>query len=150
MSDATIAKIAVPLVGQRFSMHFGLSTAFAVFEVDRAQRKILSRVIVPLPRQHACGMAGWMMEHGVRTVVVGGLGRGALANLMSAGVEAFAGAPGAAPESLAQACLDGQLQPAVATCAGHDHSHKHTHEHDHDHGHEPAGSCHSHSHPKSE
>jgi predicted Fe-Mo cluster-binding NifX family protein len=48
MTEPNIQKIAVPLDGEQFSMHFGQSTAFAVFEVDAAQRKIINRVVVPL------------------------------------------------------------------------------------------------------
>lgn len=139
MTDVAITKIAVPLAGEQFSMHFGQSTAFAVFAVDGAQRKIIDRVVLPLPGQHACGMTGWLRDQGVQTVIVGGLGRGALANLAAARVVVYAGIAGATPEALVQACLEGRLQPAVASCAGH------AHDHGHQHGQE--GSCHGHSQP---
>jgi predicted Fe-Mo cluster-binding NifX family protein len=135
MTEVVTSKIAVPLAGEDFSMHFGQSTAFAVFVVDGPQRKIISSVILPLPGQHACGMIGWMIEHGVQTVIVGGLGRGALANLEAARVNVYAGIPGTAPAVLVQACLDGQLQLATATCPGHAHG-----EHSHHHGHNHEGS----------
>jgi predicted Fe-Mo cluster-binding NifX family protein len=110
-------------------MHFGQSTAFAVFRVDGVQRKIVDCTILPLPGQHACGMVGWLREQGVQTLIVGGLGRGALANLAAARMDIYAGTPGAAPVALVQACLEGRLQPATASCAGHAHGAEHTHSH---------------------
>ena len=73
MTELNAQKIAVPLAGEQFSTHFGQSTAFAVFEVDAPHRKIISRRVLPLSGQHACGMTGWLGEQGVRTVIVGGL-----------------------------------------------------------------------------
>ena len=144
MTESNKQKIAVPLAGEQFSMHFGQSTAFAVFEVDAPQRKILNRVVVPLGDQHACGMVGWLQQQGVQSVIVGGLGRGALANLVAAQVAVYAGIPGAAPEALVQACLEGRLPSAIASCAGHGHDHGHHHEHGQE------GACHGHAQPAAE
>ena len=144
MTEPNIQKIAVPLAGEQFSMHFGQSTAFAVFEVDAAQRKIINRVVVPLADQHACGMVGWMQQQGVQTVIVGGLGRGAVANLTAAGVSLYAGIPGATPEAQVQACLEGRLRTAIASCGGHADGHGHHHAHGHE------GSCHGHAQPATE
>ena len=144
MPEVITSKIAVPLAGDEFSMHFGQSTAFAVFEVDQMQRKIVGSVVLPLPGQHACGMIGWMMEQGVQTVIVGGLGRGALANLAASRVHVYAGSPGTAPAVLVQAFLDGHLQPATATCGGHAHGHENRHDHGHQSCNHKGSSCESH------
>ena len=144
MTDIDTQKIAVPLAGEQFSMHFGQSTALAVFEVDLVQRRILGHKVRPLLGQHACGMTEWLKEEGVQTVIVGGLGRGAVANLTAAQINVFAGISEAAPEALVQACLEGRLRPAIASCAGHNHDHGHPHEHGHN------GACHGHAQPAAE
>lgn len=146
MSEVNTTRIAVPLAGEQFSMHFGQSTAFAVFEVDAVQRKIVGHKIMPLPGQHACGMVGWLTEQGVQTVIVGGLGRGALTNMVAAHLAVYAGIPGVAPAALVQACLEGRLLSATATCAGHTHGDAHQEGH----GHGQEGSCPRHTQPATE
>ncbi|MEI8194483.1 MAG: NifB/NifX family molybdenum-iron cluster-binding protein [Phycisphaerae bacterium] len=135
MSEVSTKKIAVPLAGERFSPHFGQATAFALFEVDPTQRKIVGQTVLPLPGQHACGMAGWLREQGVQMVIVGGLGRGALANLATAHIDVFAAIAATTPEALVQACLEGRLQSATASCGnGHEHGKGHALGHGHGHG----------------
>lgn len=146
MSEISITKIAVPMAGQQFSAHYGQTTAFAVFEVDQAHRKIVSQTILPLPGEHACGMAGVLKDMSVQAVIVEGLGRGALANLSAAKLKVYAAIPGTTPELLVQACLDGRLQEATASCGhgqeqGHGHHHQHQHQHGQHHGQGHQGAC---------
>jgi predicted Fe-Mo cluster-binding NifX family protein len=115
----------------------------STFEVDAAQRKITGRRDFPLLGHHACGFREWLREKGVGTMIVGGIGRGAIANLQAARISVCAGDSSRDVETLVQAYLDGGLNAATANC---DHSHGQAHDHGHEHGHGHGGACHCHSH----
>ncbi len=144
MTDVGVKRIAVPVVGERFSEHFGQSTGFAVFEVDAG--KVVGQRMAAVPGEHVCGMAGWLREQGVGTVIVGGLGRGALANLEAAGMEVCAALSGATPAGQVEAWLAGRLPQTLAGCPGHGHEHGHGEGHGESHGHMGVheGGCHGH------
>jgi predicted Fe-Mo cluster-binding NifX family protein len=140
MPPSSITKIALPLAGDQFSSHFGQATSFAVFEVDTARRQILGRHDFPLLGQHACGFASTLREKGVDVLIVGGIGRGAIANLQAAQIAVCAGDPSLGVEALVQAFLAGQADPAQSNC-----NHDHDHGHEHGEGHQGACHCQSHS-----
>lgn len=140
MSDLNIKKIAIPMAQERFSAHFGQTTAFAVVEVDMVEHKIIRQSVQPLPGAHACGMAGWLREQKIDAVIVGGMGSGALANLSAAKIEVLAALPPVTPEALAQAYMDGRLKPATSSC-GHGHEPGHEHGHGNSHGHAEGHTC---------
>lgn len=108
--------VAVVKEGDRVSPHYGRSEGFVLAEVDDGSVK--SRSIIQAPSQHSCGgLAELFLKHRVDTVIVGGIGGGAVQHLNAAGINVVAGASGGIDEVLAS-FLDGSLVLGDAVCSG--------------------------------
>ena len=99
------------------SPHFGHSPAFVVAELD-GQTVVTSRVVVSPGHGAGCSMPGFVRQLGASTLIVGGLGAGAVAGLASAGIEVVAGVSGSAAAALA-ALVKGELASGPSSCSGH-------------------------------
>ena len=83
--------LAIPTSEGRLHGHFGGCTQFALVEADPDQRKILSIRTVAAP-PHAPGLfPRWLREQGANVVIVGGIGRRALAIFAQQGIEVRGG-----------------------------------------------------------
>ncbi len=93
---------------------------------------IESRSIETAPG-HECGaLAGVFARHGVETVIVGGIGAGAIAHLRAAGIKVVSGAAGDIDEVLSS-FVGGGLQSQDAVCAGEHGTSGQCHHHGSDH-----------------
>lgn len=129
--------IALPIVGNRFSSHFGQSRSFAVFETDDGTKQIVKRWEIPVPDQGGCSVIPAVLaKQGVNVVLAGGMGAGAVNKLRLAGIEAIVGVVGADPEAIVLDYLKGQLAHSNDTCQHHEghghggHCHRHGSHHD--------------------
>jgi predicted Fe-Mo cluster-binding NifX family protein len=113
--------VAIVAEGERVSPHFGRSEGFILAEVDDGSVK--SRSAVQAPTRHECGaLAGLFAQHKVDTVIVGGIGAGAIGHLKATGIEVVSGAAGDIDEVLSD-FIEGKLLSGDAVCSGdHDHS----------------------------
>ena len=108
--------VAVVKEGERVSPHYGQSEGFILAEVDKGSIK--SRSTIQAPAQHSCGgLAELFLQHRVDTVIVGGIGGGAIQHLSAAGINIVAGASGNIDEVLTS-YVDGSLVPGEAVCGG--------------------------------
>lgn len=133
-------KIAIPHENGRLHGHFGGCREFAVIEVDNHTKTTLSQQVIPAPEHKPGAFPRWLQRQGVKTIIVGGIGRRALDIFAQQGIEVRAGQPGAAIEALVAQYLGGALTGTPEGCAGH--GHHHDHGHGHRHGHEPGGHPH--------
>jgi predicted Fe-Mo cluster-binding NifX family protein len=109
-------RLAIVKEGDRVSSHYGRSEGFVLAEIDNGSIK--SREVVPAPSEHSCGgLAELFLKHQVETVIVGGIGGGALQHLNAAGINIVAGASGGIEEVLSS-YLDGSLVSGDAVCGG--------------------------------
>ena len=117
--------VAIVKDGENISSHYGQSEGFVLAEVDKGS--IVSSNVIPAPIQHSCGgLAQLFIQHRVYTVIVGGIGGGAIGHLNAAGINVVAGASGKIDDVLSS-YLDGTLVPGEAACGG---------------GHGQSGQCH--------
>ena len=141
-------KIAVTYENGQIFQHFGHTEQFKIYEID-GDRIVASEVVDTNGSGHGA-LAGFLMQHGVNTLICGGIGGGAINALTQAGITVYAGAQGSC-DACVEALIAGTLaQNGEATCDCHGHDHEHIHEHgescgchghhDHD-GHEGCG-CH--------
>ena len=84
-------------------------------------------------------LAGFLRRHGVDTLICGGIGGGAKAALVEAGIRLYCGASGSADEA-AQALLNGTLVYNADIVCSHHHEHERGHDNCHTGG--CGGSCH--------
>ena len=109
--------VAIVKDGELVSSHYGQSEGFILAKVDNGS--IVASSLVPAPAEHSCGgLAQLFVQHGVDTVIVGGIGGGAIQHLNAAGISIVAGASGNIDEVLAS-YIDGTLVPGEAACGWH-------------------------------
>ncbi len=109
-------KIAIPLDGERLSMHFGHCERFAVVEVDREQRVIRGREDVEAPPHSPGLLPPWLAGHDVELVLAGGMGARAQNLFARHGVKVITGVPDAAVEELVRLWLKGDLVTGENVC----------------------------------
>ncbi len=116
------------LASQVFN-HFGSAPKFVI--VDIVTSEFLSISNSDKVHQHgACNPVAGLDGHHVDAIVVGGIGRGALHKLNSAGIRAFKANGGSISENIDMLKL-GTLAEYLPghTCGGHGHSHSDGHDH---------------------
>ena len=101
--------------------HFGSAPAFLIVNTDVGTYRT-----VVTAGHHMCGAIGTFQKENVESVIVGGIGMGALHRLAAAGIQVFAAQHATVDENLA-ALKAGQL-PVMSldgACAHHGHDHGH-------------------------
>lgn len=112
-------KIAVTYENGQIFQHFGHTAQFKLYEV--ADGSVLRSEIVDTNGSGHGALAGFLMQHGVDTLICGGIGGGAQMALAQAGIRLIGGVSGDANAAV-QALLSGTLgyNPDVR-CSHHDH-----------------------------
>ncbi|HJX62619.1 MAG TPA: NifB/NifX family molybdenum-iron cluster-binding protein [Polyangia bacterium] len=110
--------------------HFGSAPAFVIANTEAGTYRS-----VTTGGQHMCGAIGTLQKENVASIIVGGIGMGALNRLAAAGIQVFAAQHATVDENLA-ALKAGQL-PLMSldgACASHGHGHGHGDGDGHGHG----------------
>ena len=116
-----IMRIAVTYENGTIFQHFGHTEQFKLYEA--ADGKITHAEVVDTNGSGHGALAGFLMQHGVDTLICGGIGGGAQAALAEAGIKLYGGVSGDA-DAAVSALLSGNLgyDPNVH-CDHHDHAH---------------------------
>lgn len=114
-------KIAVTYENGQIFQHFGHTSQFKIYEIQ--DNKIASSQVIDTAGSGHGALAGFLMQHGIDTLICGGIGGGAQNALAQAGIKLYGGVAGNA-DAAVQALLDNNLQfnPNVH-CSHHDHQH---------------------------
>ena len=117
-------KIAVTYENGEIFQHFGHTEAFKIYDI--ADGKVVSAEVVDTNGSGHGALAGFLVAHGVDTLICGGIGGGAQNALAQAGIRLFGGVSGNADEAV-NALLAGNLgyNPNVH-CDHHDHEAGHS------------------------
>ena len=67
-------RYAVPVSSGGLSAHFGHCEHFALFDVDKEKKEIISKELVPSPGHQPGLLPEWLAEQGVSLVIAGGMG----------------------------------------------------------------------------
>ena len=109
--------IAIPYADGEIFPHFGKSTQFKIYAIE--DDKVVSADVRETGGIGHEDLGIWLLTQGVKAVVCGGIGPGALGALVAAGITPLAGVSGSADEAI-EKLLAGTLQVAQsATCGGH-------------------------------
>ena len=112
-------KIAVTYENGEIFQHFGHTEAFKIYDI--ADDKVVSAEVVDTNGSGHGALAGFLVAHGVDTLICGGIGGGAQNALAQAGIRLFGGVSGNADEAV-NALLAGNLGYAPDVhCNHHDH-----------------------------
>lgn len=113
-------RIAIPVVNDQLSMHFGHCERFVFFDVDHQGGRILNREEVPAPPHQPGFLPQWMAQRKVDLVLAGGMGPRAQGLFAQYGIRVITGAPPIDPEEAVRSLLAGTLQTGANVC---DHGH---------------------------
>lgn len=117
-------KIAVTYENGEIFQHFGHTETFKIYDI--ADGKVVSAEVVDTNGSGHGALAGFLVAHGVDTLICGGIGGVAQNALAQAGIRLFGGVSGNADEAV-NALLAGNLgyNPNVH-CDHHDHEAGHS------------------------
>ena len=117
----SVMKIAVPYENGQIFQHFGHTEQFKIYEI--ADGAIVRAETANTNGSGHGALAGFLMQHGVDTLICGGIGGGAQAALAEAGIRLYGGVSGEA-DAAVNALLAGNLGfDPDAHCSRHDHAH---------------------------
>lgn len=116
-------KIAVTYENGEIFQHFGHCENFKIYET--ANQKVLSSQVVSAAGSGHGALAGFLQQHGVETLICGGIGGGARTALADAGIQIYPGVTGNADECV-NALLNNSLSYDPDTMCSHHHEGGHT------------------------
>jgi predicted Fe-Mo cluster-binding NifX family protein len=113
-------KVAVPIVQNQFSTHFGGAEKFLVFEVDEKKKEIISSK-EELPPPHETGTyPEFLRSLKVNVVIVEGMGPRAVSMLESYGIQVILGIKGySEPKKIVLDFLEGRIEATGESCQDH-------------------------------
>ncbi|MEA4816350.1 MAG: NifB/NifX family molybdenum-iron cluster-binding protein [Lachnospiraceae bacterium] len=114
-------KIAVASEGKKVTEHFGHCEGFTIFDTEN--NKIKSMEFIQNPGHKPGFLPVFLHEKGVKVIISGGMGGGAIDIFNEKGVEVVTGASGDA-ETVVNSYLKGELKSTGSVC----HEHKHADE----------------------
>jgi len=117
-------KLAVPTRAGQVDEHFGHCESFTIYAVDDNKAVVGRESFTPPP---ACGcksnLIPTLVEMGVKVLVAGNMGEGAVVRLGQAGIQVFRGAKGDVGEAV-QAWQNGTLKDSKVVCLEHGAGHE--------------------------
>ena len=115
-------RIAVTYENGQIFQHFGHTEQFKIYEINDG--KIVSSKVIDTTGQGHGALAGLLGTCQVDTLICGGIGGGAQAALVAAGIKLYGGVSGSC-DAAVEALLNGDLafNPNVK-CNHHDHNHE--------------------------
>jgi len=122
-------KIAIPTKNNQVDSHFGHCEYFSIVELT-ADNKIGSIELMESPQGCGCksNVANHLADMGVKVMLAGNMGQGAVNKISSAGIQVYRGCSGDVRE-LVEAYLQERVEDSGMTCAGHGESADHVCQH---------------------
>ena len=114
-------KIAVTYENGQIFQHFGHTEQFKIYEID-GDRIVASEVVDTNGSGHGA-LAGFLMQHGVNTLICGGIGGGAQAALAEVGIKLYGGVSGEADAAVNALLASALAYDPNVRCDHHDHAH---------------------------
>ena len=108
-------RIAVPVMDNLLSTHFGHCQEFHLFDVENKEIKNISKEVPP---PHEPGiLPKWLHEQGATDVISGGMGQRAIRIFNDQKINVYVGAPIEEPEKLVKDFLSGHLPTTANMCS---------------------------------
>lgn len=129
-------KIAVTYKDGNVFQHFGHTEQFKVYDIEDGKIQMTS--VVDTNGNGHGALAGILKNHGINTLICGGIGDGAKRALAEAGIELYGGVSGDADQAVADLLSDSLKYNPNVVCnhhSEHHHGDGHNCGNHHDHGH---------------
>lgn len=122
-------KIAVPVTeNNEIDDHFGHCESYSIYTILDTNAIIATESIEAEP---GCGcksnIANILADNGVKVMLAGGIGSGAINKLNKAGIDVVRGCSGNPTDSV-NLFLQGLLTDSGESCSAHEHDHEHGHQ----------------------
>lgn len=113
-------KIAIPTIGNLIDGHFGHCESFMIFTIND-KKEIISEERLSPPEGCGCksNIVPEMAKMGIKLLIAGGIGQGAINILTSNGIEVIRGCVGDARAAVS-AWINGKLEDGGETCHSHE------------------------------
>jgi predicted Fe-Mo cluster-binding NifX family protein len=109
-------KVAIPLVKNQLSSHFGHCEAFALLEVDDATKTITQQTRHDAPPHEPELLPKWLHGLGANVIIAGGMGQRAMNLFYMQGIHVVLGITSGTPEQLVLDYLQGTLKSSANLC----------------------------------
>ena len=109
-------RIAIPLTEGRLSQHFGHCEKFAIIQIDKDRKKIVSRQDITPPAHEPGALPKWLHGMDVDVVIAGGMGQRAQQLFAENQIEVIIGAPAESVEEIIAAYLKDALVAGENIC----------------------------------
>lgn len=109
-------KIAIPLVNGKLCDHFGHCEKFAIFTIDRTNRKIIAKKEMNPPAHQPGVFPYWLSHNGVKLIIAAGMGQRAQKLFADYNISYLVGAQGVVPDDLVKNYLNDQLDTQENLC----------------------------------
>ena len=110
-------KIAVPLIANVLSEHFGQCEQFGIYTIEDNQIKE-SKLLKPPPHQPGV-LPRWLQEQGVDVIIASGMGMKAQSMFDEKGITVVCGAASIDSEEIVARYLNGTLETSENICDRH-------------------------------
>ncbi len=107
--------IAIPVVQEQLSQHFGHCDYFRFYHIDKDKNIILTEDKTPPPHEPGV-LPKWLSAEKANVIITGGMGMHAQRLFEQYGIEVVLGAPSGAPECIVQEWLEGKLESGENSC----------------------------------
>ncbi len=111
-------KIAVASEGKMITEHFGHCEGFNIYDTENGQ--IAKSEFVHNPGHRPGFLPNFLNDKGVKVIISGGMGGGAIDIFNEKGIEVIVGASGSA-DAAVKRYLDGELKSTGSVCHQHQH-----------------------------
>lgn len=115
-------KIALPSRQNVIDDHFGHCEYYTIFTIDNNKKEIISQETLTAPAGCGCksNIAQTLSDMGIKIMLAGNMGAGAVNVLNNSGIEVLRGCTGDVKE-VVQKWLDGSLVDSGDSCHAHEH-----------------------------
>ncbi|NRT87083.1 putative Fe-Mo cluster-binding NifX family protein [Clostridium beijerinckii] len=119
--EVYIMKIALPSRNNNIDDHFGHCEYYTIFTVDTQSKKIIDSETLESPAGCGCksNIASTLSDMGVKVLLAGNMGEGAVRVLNNAGIEVLRGCSGDV-KAVAEKWLEGSLIDSGDSCHNHE------------------------------
>jgi len=109
-------RIAIPLVQEKLSLHFGHCDQFAIIDVNEETKEIAERKDLTPPAHEPGVLPRWLHENNVSVIIAGGMGQRAQQLFGQNDIKVVIGASSSTPEELVSAYLNDTLEIGDNIC----------------------------------
>lgn len=116
-------KIAIPTRNNNVDEHFGHCEYYTIFSIDD-NKNVVEKEVIDSPQGCGCksDIAGILQQKGVKLLLAGNMGAGAMSKLNAFGIDVLRGCSGNV-QQVTEAYLKGELTDSGESCEHHHHNH---------------------------